>query len=100
MLRPWNNGKVEYWNVGLLKDIILFIIFQSPGIEPIEHYPILPEPIFPSFQYSIIPSGAYALRAGGQMDGRSPLVVLSLGNRKFCVKRKKRSDPNLDTKNF
>jgi hypothetical protein len=46
---------VEYWNVGLNKVLMHFIASLSRGILPIDQYPIFPEPIIPSFQYSSIP---------------------------------------------
>jgi len=46
---------VEYWNVGLDKEVTHFIASLSRGILPIDQYPIFPEPILPSFHYSIIP---------------------------------------------
>jgi len=41
---------VEYWNVGLNKELMHFIASLSGGIFPIEQYPIIP-----SFHYSNIP---------------------------------------------
>jgi len=46
---------VEYWNVGLNKELIHFIASLSRGILPIDQYAIFPEPIIPSFHYSNIP---------------------------------------------
>jgi len=46
---------VEYWNVGLNKELIHFIASLSRGILLIDQYPIFPEPIIPSFHYSNIP---------------------------------------------
>ena len=43
---------VEYWNVGLNKELIDFVASLSKGILPIDQYPIFPEPIIPVFQYS------------------------------------------------
>jgi len=43
---------VEYWNVGLNKELIDFIASLSRGILPIDQYAIFPEPIIPLFQYS------------------------------------------------
>jgi len=59
---------VEYWNVGLNKELIDFIASLSRGILPIYHYSIFLEPIIPSFHYSNIP---IAERSGAKffMDG-------------------------------
>ena len=46
---------VEYWNVGLNKELIRVIASLSRGILPIDQYPIFPEPIIPSLHYSNIP---------------------------------------------
>ena len=46
---------VEYWNVGLNKEVTHFIASLSREILPIHHYPIFLEPIIPSFHYSNIP---------------------------------------------
>ena len=46
---------VEYWNVGVNKEFTHFIASLSRRILPIDQYPILPEPIIPSFHYSNIP---------------------------------------------
>jgi hypothetical protein len=54
---------VEYWNVGLNKEVTHFNGSLSRGILPTPHpvhykftlSPIFPEPIIPSFQYSSIP---------------------------------------------
>jgi hypothetical protein len=55
MWSRWNNGMVEYWNVGLNKELMHFIASLSKGILPIDQYPIFPERIIPSFHYSNIP---------------------------------------------
>jgi len=52
---------VEYWNVGLNKELIDFIASLSRGILPIDQYAIFPEPIIPLFHYSNIPIGAEPL---------------------------------------
>jgi len=44
------QGMVEYWNVGLNKELIDFIASLSRGILPIDQYAIFPEPIIPIFQ--------------------------------------------------
>ena len=58
---------VEYWNVGLDKEVTHFIASLSREILPIYHYSIFLEPIIPSFHYSNIPiaerSGAKFSRA-------------------------------------
>jgi hypothetical protein len=36
---------VEYWNVGLNKELMHFIASLSRGILPIDQYPIFPEPL-------------------------------------------------------
>jgi len=46
---------VEYWNVGLDKEVTHFIASLSREILPIYHYSIFLEPIIPSFHYSTIP---------------------------------------------
>jgi hypothetical protein len=54
---------VEYWNVGLNKEVTRFNASLSRGILPIPHpvhykltlSPIFPEPIIPVFHYSTIP---------------------------------------------
>jgi hypothetical protein len=46
---------VEYWNVGLSKQLIHFIASFSRGILPMDQYPIFSEPIIPAFHYSNIP---------------------------------------------
>ena len=46
---------VEYWNVGLDKEVTHFIASLSREILPIYHYSIFLEPIIPSFHYSNIP---------------------------------------------
>ena len=46
---------VEYWNVGLNKELIDFIASLLRGILPIPHYPMFLETIIPSFHYSNIP---------------------------------------------
>ncbi len=66
MPHTWNNGMMEYWNVedpvfspafgGIdFKEIFSFMEFDFMKIFPINHCHIFPEPIIPSFQYSIIP---------------------------------------------
>jgi len=47
---PWNDGIVEYWNVGFYKDIIIFsklLVMLTSNHYPRTHYSILP-----AFQYS------------------------------------------------
>jgi len=41
------QGMVEYWNVGLNKELIDFIASLSRGILPIDQYAIFPVPIIP-----------------------------------------------------
>jgi len=63
MQSRWNNGMVEYWNVGINEEVGHFNAFLSKGILLVPHpvhykltlSPIFPEPIIPSFQYSSIP---------------------------------------------
>jgi hypothetical protein len=71
---------VEYWNVGLNKELMHFIASLSTGILPITQYPIFPEPIIPSFHYSNIPiarpGGLSALSSrpkGSRQVGAKPL---------------------------
>jgi len=60
---------MEYWNVGLNKEITHSNASLSIGILPIPHpghyrftlSPIFPEPIIPTFHYSNIPIGAKPL---------------------------------------
>jgi hypothetical protein len=44
------DGIMEYWNIGLNKELIHFVASLSRGILPIDQYPIIP-----SFHYSNIP---------------------------------------------
>jgi len=68
---------VEYWNVGLDKEVTHFIASLSREILPIYHYSIFLEPIIPSFHYSNIPiaerSGAKFIMEHGARRGEMPI---------------------------
>jgi len=51
----WNNGILEGWNVGYLKDAIQFLFIQGFILAIRSHLIIVLEPIIPTFQYSNIP---------------------------------------------
>jgi hypothetical protein len=55
----WNNGMAEAWNVDFNKKFKLLLILIAPmtrRISATAYFPISPEPIIPSFQYSNIPN--------------------------------------------
>jgi hypothetical protein len=54
MAPVWKNGMLEYWA-------------EILGIRAQINYYNCNNPLSPSFYYSIIPSGWWALRAGGQL---------------------------------
>jgi hypothetical protein len=53
----WNNGMMEYCNIGLKRGIDIYYLSApiSRGTLPTTQYTIFPKPIIPSFQYSTIP---------------------------------------------
>jgi hypothetical protein len=54
----WNNGIVERWNIGFLKDIIHFKLYRQ---DEFCHLPNIAVSQDPFFQYSTIPIGANPL---------------------------------------
>jgi hypothetical protein len=49
---------VECWKFDFLKGYDPFLMLSSKQILPLTQHYIIPEPIIPIFQYSIIPIGA------------------------------------------
>jgi hypothetical protein len=56
MLECWNVGMLECWNIGNRDENNLILMVKNSF-----------KPTIPVFHCSIIPSGAQALRAGGQL---------------------------------
>jgi hypothetical protein len=67
-MESWNDGIVGFQRK---LSILNFSVKMNFAIYPILQYP---KPIFPLFQHSIVPPGAQAQRAGGQL-GRNPQLA-------------------------
>ncbi len=74
---------VEYWTVGLDKEVTHFIASLLREILPIYHYSIFLERIIPSFHYSNIP---IAQRSGAKFS-ISSLYLKSLQSAFICVQK-------------
>ncbi len=84
---------VEYWNVGLNKEVTHFNASLSREILPIPHpvhykftlSPISPEPIIPSFQYSNCACPpSLSLRRGGRERSELSSEIIKVKNLTNC----------------
>ena len=60
-----DTGMLEYWNIGMLGKIGMLPILQYQYEHIIYKGDSIPQPIIPSFHYSIIPDGFLSGNANG-----------------------------------